>query len=315
MSKRYINHYRILGLRQEAGWLELRQAYKSLVNIWHPDRFQQDARQKQVAEEKTKEITQSYKELAEYYRTYGALPHALRAPQRTAPENVVAPSAEDFPDIPLEHETPYSEPVPDDAPTSAETHSEGQPRFTSRAITVAALAFAVYFLAQLLPSDAPQQRHQQENRSEPAVDVKRETEVTPPAETEPADDTDNDKHRLFTVGASLGEVYSIQGVPTKTEPDVWYYGKSKVFFAKGKVVRWEQNPDNPLRAALNPGENKIHAIFIGKGSTKAQVLAIQGAPDRDAGDVWDYGTSRIYFDDGHVKGWDESPFNPLKVHR
>ena len=66
MSDRYTSHYHILGIGPEASWDELRQAYKSLVNIWHPDRFQQDARRRKLAEEKTKEITQSYQVLAEY---------------------------------------------------------------------------------------------------------------------------------------------------------------------------------------------------------------------------------------------------------
>lgn len=314
MSERYTNHYRILGLRREAGWLELRQAYKTLVNIWHPDRFQQDARQRQLAEEKTKEITQSYKELAEYYRTFGALPHALHAAQTAVPEEYVAPPAENFQDAPPVRETHYQEPDQNDVPPPLE-HPAGPSKFTTRALAIATLVFVVYFLSQDFPPNSPSGPRKEANHSEPAIDAKKDTKAGLPAASEPAEDADSDKERFFTVGASLGEVYSIQGVPTRTETDVWYYGKSKVFFEKGKVVRWEEDPDNPLRAVFNPGEDKIHANFIGKGSTKSQVLAIQGAPDRDAGDVWDYGTSRIYFDDGHVKGWDESPFNPLKVHR
>src|SRR3989344_7272371 len=74
MTEHYAKNYRILGIQPGVSWKQLRQAYKKLVKTWHPDRCQQVSHQKKLAEEKTKEITQSYKELVEYYKEFGALP-------------------------------------------------------------------------------------------------------------------------------------------------------------------------------------------------------------------------------------------------
>ncbi len=50
----------ILELDRDATIYEAKQAYKDLVNIWHPDRFSNNPRLKQKAEERLKEINQAY---------------------------------------------------------------------------------------------------------------------------------------------------------------------------------------------------------------------------------------------------------------
>ncbi|MGO9017153.1 MAG: J domain-containing protein [Syntrophobacteraceae bacterium] len=46
--------YRILGARPGAGSAELKQAYRDLVKIWRPDRFQGDTRLQHKAREQLK---------------------------------------------------------------------------------------------------------------------------------------------------------------------------------------------------------------------------------------------------------------------
>jgi curved DNA-binding protein CbpA len=301
MSDRYLYHYHILGIRPGANWDELRQAYKSLVNLWHPDRFQQDGRRRKLAEEKTKEITRSYQILAEYYKRHGVLPAVSEEPATPAVSPNSPAQAEETaadPDIGV------SEPAVTAEPPAAR-------RFGLRPVMmIAAAAGVLYFFMQIAsqdPAGSPAPGGEPQANPQPAAAL-----TEPP----PAQDTGSQApktEKFFTVGASLGEVYAIQGVPTKTENDVWYYGQSKVYFANGKVVRWEENPDNPLHASASPQDEKLRLQFFGQGSSKNEVLAVQGAPDRDAGNVWDYGASRVYFENDHVKSWDESPFNPLKV--
>jgi len=303
MSDRYTSHYHILGIGPGASWDELRQAYKSLVNIWHPDRFQQDGRRRKLAEEKTKEITQSYKILAEYYKKHGALPYVFeRAEIPLATEDVTPPYAADS----------VTEPeIQDVEPAAASVETPKKKRFKFPSIiTAVAVAGTAYFVMQIVAWERA--------NNPPREQSPDETPTAQVAEAQKDKDKDADNEipkteKTFTVGTSLGEVYAIQGVPTKTENDVWYYGQSKIYFSKGKVARWEEDPASPLRASINPGDEKMHSQFFGKGSSKKDVLAVQGSPDRDSGSVWDYGTSRVYFENGQVKGWDESPFNPLKV--
>ncbi|MBE9197870.1 MULTISPECIES: J domain-containing protein [unclassified Nodularia (in: cyanobacteria)] len=58
-----INHaYEVLGLTPGASQAQVKQAYRKLVKIWHPDRFS-DSQQKQEAEAKIKDINVAYNQL------------------------------------------------------------------------------------------------------------------------------------------------------------------------------------------------------------------------------------------------------------
>ena len=50
----------VLELDSNASIDEAKQAYKDMVNIWHPDRFSNNPRLKQKAEDKLKEINEAY---------------------------------------------------------------------------------------------------------------------------------------------------------------------------------------------------------------------------------------------------------------
>jgi uncharacterized membrane protein YgcG len=58
--KRYLE---ILELSPDASMDDLNQAYRDLVNIWHPDRLGHNPRLKKKAEEKLKELNQAYEAL------------------------------------------------------------------------------------------------------------------------------------------------------------------------------------------------------------------------------------------------------------
>ncbi len=53
-------YFEILELDSKASPDEVKQAYRDLVNVWHPDRFPGNPRLKQKAEEKLKEINEAY---------------------------------------------------------------------------------------------------------------------------------------------------------------------------------------------------------------------------------------------------------------
>ncbi len=53
-------HYETLGITPDASLEEIRQAYKDLVHVWHPDRFSYNPRLREKAEEKLKEINLAY---------------------------------------------------------------------------------------------------------------------------------------------------------------------------------------------------------------------------------------------------------------
>lgn len=299
MTDDFVKNYRILGVQQGVNWKQLRQAYKKLVNTWHPDRFQ-DIHQKKRAEEKTKEITQSYKALAEYHKEFGVLPFAGSSTEIPVAKNVASQSTSDTPPVPESRNPDLATVI-----TSAPAQKSRLSSVTARVITAAALASIAYIIWQLEAS--------MHHGNLPATTENVKNQATDGSSIENPNPDAGVSNKLFTLGSSLGEVYTIQGVPTRTEDDIWYYGKSRVYFSKGKVFRWNENPENPLRVKIIAETEKSHALFFGKGSSKEEVLAIQGTPDRDAGSVWDYGASRIYFNNDRVTEWHETPLNPLKI--
>ncbi len=60
------DYYRLLGLNPGASEEEIKEAYKDLIKVWHPDRFSNDPRLKEKANEKLKEINSAYEILKAY---------------------------------------------------------------------------------------------------------------------------------------------------------------------------------------------------------------------------------------------------------
>jgi hypothetical protein len=120
----------------------------------------------------------------------------------------------------------------------------------------------------------------------------------------------------FTIGSTKKEVLAVQGIPTAYSPDTFEYGRSKVFFVGDKVVGWE---DAPLWIHLNvqlrpghPVDERMHYFTI--GSTRDEVLAVQGTPTGFAYNTYEYGTSKVHFRDGRVASWENAPASiPLKA--
>jgi curved DNA-binding protein CbpA len=58
--------FQILELDCTASIDEVRQAYKDIVNVWHPDRFSHNPRLKQKAEAKLKQVNAAYEEVTSF---------------------------------------------------------------------------------------------------------------------------------------------------------------------------------------------------------------------------------------------------------
>jgi len=63
--------YEILGLEPGASLGEVKQAYRDLAKVWHPDRFSHDPRLQQKAQEKLKEINEAYEKVLSYVNRTG----------------------------------------------------------------------------------------------------------------------------------------------------------------------------------------------------------------------------------------------------
>ena len=63
--------FEILELDSKASPDEVKQAYRDMVNVWHPDRFPDNSRLKQKAEEKLKEINEAYEKVLSFLSSSG----------------------------------------------------------------------------------------------------------------------------------------------------------------------------------------------------------------------------------------------------
>jgi hypothetical protein len=289
----YSRHYAILKVTHETDWQALRARYKRLIGQWHPDRFQPDAPERELAEEHSKQITLAYQALERYYRDHGVLPGL--EPQGGAGE---AP-AEGRSSAPPENALRGKRPAVD-----ASRYRAARPPQRRRALIVLSSILMAAFAAYHYYSD-------EEALSPPANDVEVRAEAAAEA-AHRGPDAPPPVPAGISAGSTLGEVYAIQGVPSQTEGEVWHYGKSTVRFAQGKVVAWTVHPDNPLRIARDQPVQLREGQF-GLGSTKDDVRSIQGTPVTETETVWDYGPSRVYFERNRVVRWENSPLQPLHV--
>ncbi|MEM5786499.1 MAG: DnaJ domain-containing protein [Syntrophobacteraceae bacterium] len=106
----------------------------------------------------------------------------------------------------------------------------------------------------------------------------------------------------FDLGSTVDDVLRVQGTPTRVDRERWYFGFSEVLFKEGRVVEFNNYFGNlkvRLRPASNLGLTQPKGYFT-TGSTRDEVVAVQGTPTSIRGNVWTYNFSHVYFRDGKV---------------
>jgi len=109
-------------------------------------------------------------------------------------------------------------------------------------------------------------------------------------------------HNYFTVGSTRDEVLAIQGEPTTFNDNYLTYGMSMVMFRDGKVANWN-NVDVKLKARYLTATNLVPKDYFTVGSTRDDVLAIEGEPTTFNDNYLTYGMSMVMFQDGKVANW------------
>jgi len=292
----YSAFYATLGVDPDTDWETLRGHYKRLIGQWHPDRFSGDNISRGIAEERSKQITIAYQTLGNYRREHGVLPPRKRAVEDRGAQ------------VPRRHVDPVSDRVHSNerAETGAADATVSRPsksrsgRRRRIALALFAVIAALYLADRYAGPMAPNDSRPSDNLNHPDLATQA------PAESP------RSEPRWIWIGSTVGEVYAVQGVPTFTQGEIWHYGKSQIRFAQGKVISWNQHPDNPLRIARDQPVQMQDGNFD-IGSTKDEVRVIQGTPVTETDTVWDYGLSRIQFKNNRVIHWEESPMQPLRV--
>lgn len=291
MNDHYLQHYRILGVQPGCSFRDLKYAYRRLVKNWHPDHFTvgHESGDLALAEARIKEINKAFLTLSNYYKKNGYLPISSEEAAR-----------QDIGDASF---------WPDGSQTSDHRSSQHKkaPTFSAslRFMIIGAALGIVYVVWNA---------YRQEEAT--TLDVDSSSANSAPIE-QPQSGSPKQQvaENYFTVGSTLGDVIAIQGVPTKIEGSIWLYGRSKIYFEKGAVSRWVEDPANPLKAYIDlpPFKTSLKKFTI--GSTKQDVREIQGTPLRETENTWEYHVSKVYFKENRVKGWYDSPLDPLKIHK
>ncbi len=302
-------HYRTLNIDAPCTWDQLKQQYRKLANTWHPDRLQDNPGKLSIAENKLKEINLAYAFFSTYYKKHGSLPTLeKRVPE---PIEVIIESETSKDTVTDNFSNNFEAPL--DPAGSEKSNSTGRRVITLFLLVVTAVIGWNYInqTDTLQEADPLWEKLPPEQYSELTGDINKsgnnvEKNITIPQSTK--------DQKYFSYGSTLGQVHDAQGTPTRTEGETWYYGKSKVRFTDGRVVSWEISLDDPL-FVLADTLNINRSSFFVIGSTKELVLRIQGKPTQKSNDTWDYGLSRIYFFDGQVVNWYNSPMDPLKARK
>jgi outer membrane protein assembly factor BamE (lipoprotein component of BamABCDE complex) len=115
----------------------------------------------------------------------------------------------------------------------------------------------------------------------------------------------NPTRDFFTVGSTKDEVLAVQGTPSSFSQQMFWYGSSSVQFQNGRVASWSDNYPK-LKAKLLPAPEVEAKEFFTVGSTKDEVLAVQGTPSSFSGQMYWYGSSSVQFSKDKVVSWSDN---------
>lgn len=334
-----------LDLGADATEASIRAAYRMLIKVWHPDRFQNDSKLKQAAEEKLKEINSAYEFLLSSTgkRAPGERPKPTEthtAPSASAvqpPRTVTAMGRRSTFQwgaaiglvgkvvlavivILLARYTWIAFNVQDTASDAvSKVYDIGRSsllpgledpkrRFfaaVEQDLERFGLRRAVPVPAAEKPAAGPEtegretQSHSAAAHADHAVPVPTKGEIQP----------------YITVGLTKDEVIATAGQPTASLPDKLVYRGSEIDFQDDRVSGWKIDPAAPLRVKLwpdGPVDTSLEAFTV--GSTRNEVLVVQGTPTAFAANQFSYGGSEVYFQNDRVVSWKNDPATiPLKV--
>jgi DnaJ domain len=257
----------VFGLTRDATQAEIKDAYRVLAKVWHPDRFQGDERLRLKAEEKLKEINSAYQLLI---TTPAEDPHRRPSSPPPPPQEPRQTGTADTTQI------PHARPI-----TNNFAYAFRLKRRAARirvALTVLVLLVGAAWVVQRygrtiayeLDLPYPGATSTMARKTD-AASAKPTVGSTPASSGSSATNNSKSAHTRITAAASEG-------------PSLLVY------------------------PADDPG-----VPYFTIGSTRSDVVKVQGTPTRIAGNTFEYGLSQVYFQNGRVQSWHADPSSPLKA--
>jgi len=289
-------YYKILNLEVDDNWKQCKKKYRVAVNLWHPDKFSSNNSKTEIAEEKIKEINIAYNFLSNYYKKHKVMP-------RTGFNEAIDQGQQNKFDV----SSLYSE-------LNINKKVIQKKFFSNKSIYIAVITLSVFILIKSI--NTPTTESTQLKNHDALIATQQKKYPTYIINSPPSKITS-----YFMIGSSIEEVLEYQGTPTRTVAGKWYYNKSWILIENGRVSNWFNDKNYPLNVESKIS-NEIKQFSIvksaynfSKGSTKNNVLRIQGKPIRKTRNIWYYGLSKVYFKNNKVTSWFNSPLNPLHVSK
>lgn len=158
---------------------------------------------------------------------------------------------------------------------------------------------------QLLPSAAP--KPSATSASGGASAARPSTHVAGPPHIKVGDAGQSAKPYV-TSGLTTMEVLSILGSPTSSSSEKMFYNGSEIDFRAGRVVGWNIDSKAPIRVKLWPDRAPVPGVTqFALGSSKSDVITLQGTPTLFSDNKFGYGNSAVYFQNNRVTGWNDDP--------
>lgn len=331
-----------LGLDSSATQNGIKEAYRTLVKVWHPDRFPNDARLKETADEKLKAINSAYVFLTSKAgkrpaHTAGEYPRRPAPPgTRPAKSPFVArlvPSPVTLlkfgvlavglviGGLLVKAADAYLAAQPVTGRLYSEMRDGIVANFRAGASSLwnrtgLSLHGLVPEKAAAAPAAIEQSADAGQLQGEQISSSEHRSQNLHPRELGAARAEPMRLLPYITTGLSQAEVEAIQGAPTAATADKLVYGGSELYFTHGKLTGWKiDSASSPLRVKLWPDapvDPDRESFRV--GSSKNVVLVVQGTPTFLSEDQFGYGGSRVFFQDGRVTGWKNDPSTvPLRI--
>ncbi|HVN94485.1 MAG TPA: J domain-containing protein [Terracidiphilus sp.] len=139
----------------------------------------------------------------------------------------------------------------------------------------------------------------------------------PPARRKPSQPRPDVRYVLpyITAGLSKTEVIAAQGKPTEETETMLTYGKSELYFRNDQLIGWKIDPaSSPIRVKLWPDATVDPDLdSFGVGSSKNEVIVVQGTPTFFSENTFGYRGSEVYFKNNRVVGWKTDLSSPLRT--
>jgi hypothetical protein len=333
-----------LGLNMYASPTDIEGAYTTLVKVWHPDRFQTDPKMKGAAEEKLKEINGAHDYLTSQPVVEQPVERSQPIAEEFDPQDEFeeAPGSAFIPMEPSAEEEPEEV-----TRIMKRLHKSSRPKVLVKVMftltAIAGFGLVVFSLDWFLSSNSSTSRGYGQFKAEIAQDLHAKgilpssvsdaqaskdektpeqpaapavaTVAGPPAKAENSAGSHRTARALngakpyLTAGLTPSEVLSILGNPTSSAGEKMFYKGSEIDFRNGQVAGWKIDPkSSPIRVKLWPTATPVPGMTtFTVGSSKSDVITVQGTPNLFSDSQFGYGRSMVFFQNDKVVSWKEDP--------